>query len=47
MSHIQLSQDERNLLGITDNYIRLSIGLEGAKDLIHDVDQALKKAVII
>jgi len=45
MSHIQLSQSERNNLGIKDNFIRLSIGLEGAKDLISDIDQALKKAV--
>jgi cystathionine beta-lyase/cystathionine gamma-synthase len=45
MSHIQLSQEERNRLGITDNYIRLSVGLEGAQDLIKDVDQALKKSV--
>ncbi len=46
MSHIQLSQEERCRMGITDNYIRLSVGLEGAKDLINDIDQALKKAVI-
>ena len=45
MSHIQLSQSERDSLGIKDNFIRLSIGLEGAKDLISDIDQALKKAV--
>jgi len=43
MSHIQLSQEERNRLGITDNLIRLSVGLEGAECLINDLNQALNK----
>lgn len=45
MSHIQLSQEERDRLGITDNFLRLSVGLEGAQALIEDIDQALKIAV--
>lgn len=45
MSHIQLSQAERDRLGIADNFVRLSVGLEGCKELIADIDQALKKAV--
>jgi cystathionine beta-lyase/cystathionine gamma-synthase len=45
MSHLALTQEERDTLGITDNFIRLSVGLEGAQDLIKDIDQALNKAV--
>ncbi|ODN02256.1 Cystathionine gamma-lyase [Orchesella cincta] len=46
-SHSWLPEDERLKLGITDNYIRLSVGLEGAKCLIQDLDQALRRAVPI
>lgn len=34
--------DQRLRLGITDNFVRLSVGLESAKDLIHDLSQALE-----
>jgi cystathionine beta-lyase/cystathionine gamma-synthase len=30
---------------VTEDFIRLSIGLENAEDIKEDIDQALKKAV--
>ncbi len=42
-THQQLSQEEREAIGIPDTMIRLSIGLEDIDDLIEDIDQALKK----
>ncbi|CAD7091238.1 unnamed protein product [Hermetia illucens] len=44
LSHAFLSAEEREKLGITDNLIRLSIGLEDADSLIDDLDQALKSS---
>ena len=40
-THMNLSQDERDLLEITDGHIRLSVGLEESDDLIADLAQAL------
>ena len=40
-SHRDLSPKQRLRLGITDNLVRLSIGIESADDLIADLDQAL------
>jgi cystathionine beta-lyase/cystathionine gamma-synthase len=31
--------------GVTPDFLRLSIGIEDAKDIIADIDQALAKAV--
>jgi cystathionine beta-lyase/cystathionine gamma-synthase len=45
MTHETLRKEERYALGIHDNFLRVSIGLEDADDLIADLDQALKKAV--
>jgi len=44
MSHVQLSDEERQELGITDNYIRISIGLESTAVIIEDIKQAIKIA---
>ena len=41
MTHASVPLDQREKLGITDNLIRLSVGIESLKDLIHDLDQAL------
>ena len=41
MSHASMPKDVREKVGITDDLIRLSIGLENADDLIEDLDQAL------
>jgi O-succinylhomoserine sulfhydrylase len=40
-THQRLSRGERLDLGITDDLVRLSIGLEAAEDLMQDLDQAL------
>jgi methionine-gamma-lyase len=34
-------QERKDALGITDNLVRISIGIEDADDLIADFDQAL------
>lgn len=44
MTHASVPPKMREQLKITDNLIRLSVGLESAKDLINDLDQALKCA---
>ncbi len=43
MTHASLPPETRKTLGITDNLIRLSIGIENVEDLKADLDQALKK----
>ena len=45
MTHLSVPVEQRALLGINDNLIRLSIGLENVDDLIQDLEQALVKAV--
>ena len=42
MTHGTLTPDERKLAGIQEGLIRVSAGLEAAKDLIEDFDSALK-----
>jgi cystathionine beta-lyase/cystathionine gamma-synthase len=37
MSHSAIPPEERKLLGITDNLVRLSVGLEDVEDLIDDL----------
>ena len=45
-THQRLSQDQKNLLGITPGLLRLSIGLESAKDLNADLQAALDVAFV-
>jgi O-succinylhomoserine sulfhydrylase len=40
-THQRLSPEARAELGITDNMVRLSVGLEDPADIIEDLDQAL------
>jgi cystathionine gamma-lyase/cystathionine beta-lyase len=42
MSHASMPEDYRKKVGITDQLIRLSVGLENIDDLIDDLEQALK-----
>jgi len=42
MSHASMPQDYRAKIGITDELIRLSVGLENIDDLIADLEKALK-----
>lgn len=41
MTHASLTQQERIMRGITDDLIRMSVGLENRDDLLHDITQAL------
>lgn len=41
MTHASVAPEIREKLGISDNLIRLSVGIEGLPDLIQDLDQAL------
>jgi len=40
-THQQLSEEEKLSTGVTDDFIRLSIGIEDVDDIIADIDQAL------
>jgi len=40
-THSQLSPEEQAATGVTDGYVRLSIGLEHIDDILADLDQAL------
>ena len=41
-THQQLTKQEQEATGVTEDFIRLSIGIEDAQDIIEDLDQALK-----
>jgi O-acetylhomoserine (thiol)-lyase len=43
-THRQLSDEQRAAAGAASNVVRLSIGIEDARDIIHDLDQALTAA---
>jgi O-acetylhomoserine (thiol)-lyase len=43
-THQQLSAEEKLACGISDDLIRLSIGLEEIEDILWDLDQALARA---
>jgi O-acetylhomoserine (thiol)-lyase len=40
-THSQLTPDEQFVAGVTDDFVRLSIGLETVDDILADIDQAL------
>ena len=41
-THQQLTKEEQEATGVTQDFIRLSIGIEDSDDIIEDIDQALK-----
>ena len=43
MTHGSVPPEHRKMLGIDDNFVRLSVGIEDVDDLIADLDQALAK----
>jgi O-acetylhomoserine (thiol)-lyase len=43
-THSQLTAEEQFSAGVSEDFIRLSLGLEDSKDLIEDLAQALEKA---
>jgi len=46
-THQRLTPEERAELNITEGTVRISIGLEGVRDLIADIDQALDVAASV
>jgi cystathionine beta-lyase/cystathionine gamma-synthase len=40
-SHAMISPDQRQKMGVTEQLIRLSVGIENANDLIADLEHAL------
>jgi cystathionine beta-lyase/cystathionine gamma-synthase len=42
-SHEHMSSEERAKIGIPDGFLRMSIGIENAEDLIADIEQALQQ----
>jgi methionine-gamma-lyase len=43
MTHLSVAEGRRTELGISDNLVRISIGIEDADDLIADFEQALEQ----
>jgi len=41
MTHAGVSPEDKKMLGVTSQLVRLSIGVENAEDLIWDIKQAL------
>jgi cystathionine beta-lyase/cystathionine gamma-synthase len=41
-SHVKMSPQERQAIGVTDNLVRFSVGIEDANDIIDDIKQALE-----
>ncbi|MDY0085782.1 MAG: aminotransferase class I/II-fold pyridoxal phosphate-dependent enzyme [Bacteroidales bacterium] len=42
MTHSKLSKEAKDIAGITDGLVRLSVGIENVEDIIADLDQALR-----
>ncbi|WP_137897824.1 PLP-dependent transferase [Sphingomonas sp. 2SG] len=45
-THSQLSSGERQATGVSDGYVRLSVGLEHEEDILADLRQALDRAAV-
>ncbi len=43
-THRQLSKEEQAVAGVSDDLVRLSIGIEHIDDILEDIDQALEKS---
>jgi O-succinylhomoserine sulfhydrylase len=41
-THRAMSEEQRLEIGLTAGWVRLSIGLEGARDLARDIERALE-----
>ena len=46
MTHAGIPKEQREIVGVWDDLIRLSCGIEDVADLTADVLQALEKAVV-
>ncbi len=40
MTHASVPEDKRKEIGITDDMVRLSVGVEDIEDLLNDLEQA-------
>lgn len=45
-THFQLSAAEQARTGVTEGYVRLSVGIEYIDDILADLDQALDKSAV-
>jgi O-acetylhomoserine (thiol)-lyase len=43
-THSQLTQEEQRATGVSDGYVRLSVGIEHIDDILADLSQALDAA---
>jgi methionine-gamma-lyase len=43
MTHSAVEPEKRKEIGITENLLRLSVGVEAPEDIIWDLDQALSQ----
>jgi len=43
-SHRSMPLEDREAIGIGDDLVRVSIGIEDAEDIVADLDQAIRKA---
>lgn len=43
-THSQLTKDQQLAAGVTEDFVRLSIGIEDIEDILEDLDQALRRA---
>ena len=43
-THSQLSAEDQLATGVTEGYVRLSVGIEHIDDILEDIEQALVKA---
>jgi len=41
MTHSRISKEKKDIAGITDDLVRLSVGIENVEDIIADLDQAM------
>ncbi len=42
-SHALLSEDDRKRIGISNNLLRFSVGIEDYQDIINDIEEALQE----
>jgi cystathionine gamma-lyase len=47
MTHASITKEERDRIGITNNLLRLSVGIEEVEDLKEDLEQAFQKSKLI
>lgn len=42
MTHVNVSVERRIAMGLTDGFVRMSVGIEDAEDIINDLKYALE-----